>query len=641
MKKYPIVLNAATGSINFISREIALDLRVLNEHHKLLPEHIIENLNEDLHVLISNEITNEIQIQFYDPMDPSAVYFEKGYRVKTGAFSSDKNKRPGKQDVPTSFEFDIFISFSRRFERLKVVEQKRTLESLKLKWFDWSKYFDNNTEFQDHNKSKPLELNTTEHYSENNERGILDAYNNILVGTGTSTGPTKGVGLSGINEDARIQEGEYLVRSNGALPSSIMKPFFSGKSLFISAYTDSRKLIEEFVNAAKSLNLLPVLWTFSEGLNVVSDLTFDQDLYGDFCSSNHKLSPFDTIRKITKEAKSNTIYLLEDFHYYLTRDNVGRQEFAELISLIKSMPEVLRKKNSFVVILAPSLDLPPEIAPIFEIIKDNQDKKDFHYLKRFGIDLTKLVLENKIKPVIGRDAEIFECLKVLSRMEENNPLLVGNAGVGKTAIVEGLATKIVNGNVPTAIVQKRIFSLNLNAMISGTKYRGEFEKRLEGLLDEVRSNSDKIIIFIDEIHALLGMGGTEGSTGAENILKPSLARGEFPCIGATTMEEYKKYIAPDRALARRFQFIEIKEPEIEQTTKILIGVKATYENHHHVKITDSALFECVKLSDKFFVNQYFPGKAIKMLDSVCAAASLAGKNQVTPALVADEFNKLS
>jgi ATP-dependent Clp protease ATP-binding subunit ClpC len=343
---------------------------------------------------------------------------------------------------------------------------------------------------------------------------------------------------------------------------------------------------------------------------------------------------------IKNECQRNTLYLLEDFHYYLKRENLSAQEFAELISMIKSMPEVLKSLNSFMVILAPSPDLPPEIAPIFDIIRDDVAGQRLHYLERFGRDLTKLVLEGKIKPIVGRDREIFECLKVLSRMETNNPILIGKAGVGKTAVVEGLARVIIKKEVPAVFEHKRIIALNLNAIISGTKYRGEFEKRIESLVEEVKSNAERVIVFIDEIHTLLGMGSTEGSPGAENILKPSLARGEFPCIGATTYEDYRKYIEPDKALARRFQTITIPEPDLSQSIKILKDIKHVYENHHQLKISEEALAKCVEMSNQFIPDQCFPGKAIRMLDSVCASASLACKDIVTAELVADEFNKL-
>jgi ATP-dependent Clp protease ATP-binding subunit ClpA len=306
---------------------------------------------------------------------------------------------------------------------------------------------------------------------------------------------------------------------------------------------------------------------------------------------------------------------------------------------MKSMPEVLKERNSLVVILAPTLDLPPEVAPIFGVIRDETSGRRLHFLERFGQDLTGQVENGRIKPIVGRDREIYACLKVLSQMEANNPILVGKAGVGKTAVVEGLAHLIVKKEVPVMFRDKRIIALNLNAMVSGTKYRGEFESRIEGLVEEVKSNVGRIIVFIDEIHTLLGMGSTEGSTGAENILKPSLARGEFPCIGATTPEEYQQYIEPDRALARRFQTVPISEPDRPQSLEILKGIKSVYEKHYGLRITDRALAACVEMASSFLPQQCFPGKAIRILDGACASASLAGRDAVNEENVAEEFNR--
>ena len=410
--------------------------------------------------------------------------------------------------------------------------------------------------------------------------------------------------------------------------------------MLIAAYTDSRKLIENFTRVSSQLGLTPIQWTFSEGFKEVDDKYAGRYTFSDKYFMQARLSPLESLGCIRSDCQANTLYLLEDFHYYLKRENLSAQDFVELISIIKSMPEVLKRLNSFVVILAPTLDLPPEIAPIFGIIRDEAAGRRLHMLERYGRDLTQLVAEGRIKPIIGRDREIFACLKVLSQMESNNPILVGKAGVGKTAVVEGLAGVIMKKEVPPMFKEKRIIALNLNAIVSGTKYRGEFENRIEGIVEEVRSNVGRIIVFIDEIHTLLGMGSTEGSTGAENILKPCLARGEFPCIGATTSEEYRKYIEPDRALARRFQTVVVPEPDGKQSLDILKGIKSIYENHYGLKISDKALGTCVEMASRYLHDQCFPGKAIRMLDSVCASASLAGRDAVTPQCVAEEFNRL-
>jgi ATP-dependent Clp protease ATP-binding subunit ClpA len=422
---------------------------------------------------------------------------------------------------------------------------------------------------------------------------------------------------------------------------ALAKQFASDNTLFIAAYTDSRKLIDRFTRVSAQMGLIPLQWTFSEGFQDIGDKYAAKYKVSDNYLLHAKLSPLEALGVIRNECQSHTLYLLEDFHYYLRRENLSGQDFVELISIMKSMPEVLKQRHSFVVILAPTPDLPPEVAPIFGVIRDEVAGRRLHFLERFGRDLTEQVEAGKIKPIVGRDREIYSCLKVLSQMEANNPILVGKAGVGKTAVVEGLAQLIVKKEVPAMFRHKRIIALNLNAMLSGTKYRGEFETRIGGLVEEVKSNVGRIIVFIDEIHTLLGMGATEGSTGAENILKPSLARGEFPCIGATTSEEYRQYIEPDRALARRFQTVTVPEPDIPQSLAILRGIKSVYEKHYGLKITDQALVACVEMAARFLPGQSFPGKAIRMLDGVCASASLAGRDSVNEVIVAEEFNRLS
>jgi ATP-dependent Clp protease ATP-binding subunit ClpA len=443
-----------------------------------------------------------------------------------------------------------------------------------------------------------------------------------------------------------VRNSEAELRRSAAPPVStedgaLAKQFASDNNLFIAAYTDSRKLIDRFTRVSAQLGLIPLQWTLSDGFQDIGDKYAGKYKVSDNYLLHAKLSPLEALGVIRNECQSHTLYLLEDFHYYLRRENLSGQEFVELISIMKSMPEVLKQRHSFVVILAPTPDLPPEVAPIFGVIRDEVAGRRLHFLERFGRDLTEQVEAGRIKPIVGRDAEIYSCLKVLSQMEANNPILVGKAGVGKTAVVEGLAQLIVKKKVPAMFRDKRIIALNLNAMLSGTKYRGEFETRIGGLVEEVKSNVGQIIVFIDEIHTLLGMGATEGSTGAENILKPSLARGEFPCIGATTSEEYRQYIEPDRALARRFQTVAIPEPDVPQSLAVLKGIKSVYERHYGLRITDQALAACVEMASRFLPTQCFPGKAIRMLDGVCASASLAGIDSVNEASVAEEFNRLS
>ena len=234
-------------------------------------------------------------------------------------------------------------------------------------------------------------------------------------------------------------------------------------------------------------------------------------------------------------------------------------------------------------------------------------------LDEFGRDLTLLAIEGKLDPVIGREDEIERVLQILGRRIKNNPAIIGEPGVGKTAIVEGLAQKIVLGDVPDSLIGKRIISLDLGALIAGTKYRGQFEERLKAVMREILQ-SENIIIFIDEFHTLIGAGAAEGSVDASNMLKPALSRGEMQCIGATTPAEYRKYIEKDGALERRFQSIYIQPPAAETTIDILKGLRPRYENHHKVKITDESVVAAVKLSDRYITDRFLPDKAIDVID---------------------------
>lgn len=249
----------------------------------------------------------------------------------------------------------------------------------------------------------------------------------------------------------------------------------------------------------------------------------------------------------------------------------------------------------------------------------NQNPEDtYDALNKYGIDLVDAARKGKLDPVIGRDVEIRRAIEILSRRTKNNPVLIGQPGVGKTAVVEGLAQRIVNGDVPDGLRGKTIFSLDMGSLIAGAKYRGEFEERLKAVLNEIDKSDGNIILFIDEIHNIVGAGRTEGSMDAGNLLKPKLARGELHCIGATTLDEYRKYIETDAALERRFQKVMVDEPTVEDTISILRGLKEKFEIHHGVRITDNALIACATLSNRYISDRYLPDKAIDLMDEAAA-----------------------
>ena len=251
------------------------------------------------------------------------------------------------------------------------------------------------------------------------------------------------------------------------------------------------------------------------------------------------------------------------------------------------------------------------------VTSDNPEDT-YDALKKYGTDLVERAREGKMDPVIGRDQEIRNVVRILSRKTKNNPVLIGEPGVGKTAIAEGLAQRIVRGDVPEGLKDKTIFSLDMGALVAGAKYRGEFEERLKAVLEEVRKSEGRILLFIDELHTIVGAGKTEGSMDAGNLLKPMLARGELHCIGATTLDEYRKYIEKDAALERRFQPVQVDEPTVEDTISILRGLKERYEVYHGVRIHDNALVAAATLSNRYITDRFLPDKAIDLVDEACA-----------------------
>ena len=256
------------------------------------------------------------------------------------------------------------------------------------------------------------------------------------------------------------------------------------------------------------------------------------------------------------------------------------------------------------------------------MMNDNYNQENENVLEKYGRDIVKLAKEGKIDPVIGRDEEIRRIIKILSRKTKNNPVLIGEPGVGKTAIIEGLARRIVANDVPTSLKNKTIFELDMGALVAGAKYRGEFEERLKAVLNKVKESDGNIIMFIDEIHLIVGAGKSDGALDASNMLKPMLARGELHCIGATTLKEYREYIEKDSALERRFQKVLVSEPTVEDTISILRGIKERFELHHGVTIMDNAIVAAATLSNRYITDRFLPDKAIDLIDEACASCRM-------------------
>ncbi|HEY9835589.1 MAG TPA: AAA family ATPase, partial [Vampirovibrionales bacterium] len=326
-----------------------------------------------------------------------------------------------------------------------------------------------------------------------------------------------------------------------------------------------------------------------------------------------------------KVSGSSSVYLGRTVDTLLDRADAYRKEYADEYISVEHLLLGFAKDDRFGKGLFQELKLTEQklketISQVrgSQKVTDQNPEGKYQSLEKYGRDLTQAAREGKLDPVIGRDDEIRRTIQILSRRTKNNPVLIGEPGVGKTAIAEGLAQRIIAGDVPQSLKDRQLITLDMGSLIAGAKYRGEFEERLKAVLKEVTESGGNIILFIDEIHTVVGAGATQGAMDAGNLLKPMLARGELRCIGATTLDEYRKYIEKDAALERRFQQVYIDQPSVADSISILRGLKERYEVHHGVKISDSALVAAATLSNRYISDRFLPDKAIDLVDEAAA-----------------------
>ena len=395
---------------------------------------------------------------------------------------------------------------------------------------------------------------------------------------------------------------------------------FTQKSL--EALQAAQQLAQSYGNAqVEQVHLLDALLSQENGLigQLMGKLGLNVQQVRTACES--------AVNRLPKISGSNQQpYVTASLSQALTEaENQMKQMRDEYISVEHLFLGLLEKADSTVRPLLASLDITkPKFLEALQAVRGSarvtseDPESTYDALKKYGQDLVELARQNKLDPVIGRDTEIRNAIRILSRKSKNNPVLIGEPGVGKTAIAEGLAQRIVRGDVPDSLKNRTIFSLDMGALIAGAKFRGEFEERLKAVLNDIKASDGRIILFIDELHLIVGAGKTEGSMDAGNLLKPMLARGELHCIGATTLNEYRKYIEKDAALERRFQPVMVAEPTVEDTISILRGLKERYEVFHGVKISDQALIAAATLSNRYISDRFLPDKAIDLVDEACA-----------------------
>lgn len=402
-------------------------------------------------------------------------------------------------------------------------------------------------------------------------------------------------------------------------------------------YNDLPAERERLAQAIRERDYIPVFWSKTQGLRfkeLARRFPLPVDPRGRALHDPKSMLSF-----ILQKPNYRIAYVLEDFHHYIGAADAISPDVGEVRSLLKDLHQSLASREESLHFLVPESFSPPEEIKSLFAIPEGEAGGASPILDRFGQLLTDAGHIAHTKPVIGVDSLVQRLIQILCQMEANNPLLIGHPGVGKTAIVEGLARAIAQGKVPRAIAGRKLYALSLNSLVAGTRYRGDLEARLDGLMREVFTLKDRLIIFIDEMHTLLHAGSAEGAPGMADVLKPVLARGEFPCIGATTWEG-ERAIAADPALSRRFKKIIVPEPDKELAVRILQGIAPSFEEHHGLAIGKDALLAAVELGIEHLPDTYLPGKAVALLDGAASFCALQGKRRVQRLDILAELDKM-
>ncbi|MGR3220143.1 MAG: AAA family ATPase [Candidatus Anammoxibacter sp.] len=607
-------------TISEISEKIQRDIAYLRENLEIVSEEYEYKLVKDLEMFLLDGIVREIRLSIYDPLQNNMVFVEYAYKVaRASSYSSGETWHSQIKifDFPDSCLFDIFMYFTAAFDALEQEEKKARLENYNIDWYD----LNFNLKYSNEDERKKTGVVSSERLSLGKY-----IYESSAEGRIETDGHT-------VNEtEGRGQRDRGINKFDNKLTETLQ----NGHKLNYVVYNDLENAVASITKALQQCDKITIRWSVSRGFTL-------DDLSGahktdKVHSIRNIINPAAAIKFVLENEEERVSYIFDDFHHHLGGDAAVVTGVAEIRSLVRDLARELRARDEFVFFMSPSDSLPVELVPVFNIIKESADIKNDSFLNKYGTVLIDAAFCNKNKPLVGNSDKVKRITQILCQMETNNPLLVGEPGVGKTALIEGLASNIVNGNVPSVLKGKTIFSLNLNTLVAGSKYRGDFEERLNMLMDEVKSRHNELIVFIDEIHTLVGAGSTEGSSGAEDILKPALARGDFPCIGATTYEGFE-ILCKHPAFTRRFQKLDIPPAGENEAVIVLQGVKHIFEKHHEVEITDDAINAAVRLSEKYIRSQFLPGKAVRLLDSTSAFVKLDNRNTVGPDDIADEIKR--